>query len=134
MNRLGCSAALGIVLLVAASCSHGSQADGGGSAADAARAHRADWEAANISDYTWSVIVTCMACGDWPGPSEIKVKNGDPVQLLGTDYKGNVEPLSIAKDEQDGIIPLTVEDLFDVLDEAYASDAQTVQVTYDPRL
>ena len=116
-----------------ASCSHASVADVG-VAADAAQTHRAEWEAAHINDYAWSVTVRCMACGDWPGPSQITVKNGKPVQLLGTDYKGHVEPLSISKDEEGGMIPLTVEDLFDVLDDAYARQAQTVEVTYDPQL
>jgi len=125
---------LGAVLLLVSSCAHASGASAGDSPADAARAHRGQWDAANVKDYDWSVVVRCMACGDWPGPSHIKVKEGKPVQLLGTDYKGNVEPLSISKDAQDGIIPLTVEDLFDVLDSAYAHDAQTVEVTYDPKL
>jgi hypothetical protein len=59
----------------------------------------------------------------------MKVVNGEPVDL-----RWGGKPTSIDKDEEDGIIPLTVENLFDVLDEAYAKHAQTVRVTYDPDL
>ena len=133
MNRLVGCAAISIALLLAASCSHAG-AGAGNAPADTAEAQRARWDAASIRNYSWSVVVRCMACGGWPGPSRIEVKDGKPVQLLGTDYKGNVEPLSISEDERGWVIPLTVEDLFDVLDEAYTRHAQTVDVTYDPQL
>ena len=111
---------LGIVILLTGSCNHGD------SPADTARAHRAQWEASGISDYTWRVYVGCFCDA---GISIVKVVDGKPVDLL-----VHGEPASIKLDQEQGYIPLTMEDLFDVLDEAYAEHAQTVKVTYDENL
>jgi Family of unknown function (DUF6174) len=79
-----------------------------------------------VSDYIWSVYVGCF-CDS--GTSTVEVVDGKPVDL-----RVHGEQSSIERDTEHGIIPLTMEDLFDVLDEAYAHDAQVVQVTYDPKL
>jgi Family of unknown function (DUF6174) len=52
--------------------------------------------------------------------------DGEPVDL-----RVDGEPASIQLDEGKGFIPLTMDDLFDVLDEAYANHADVVQVSYD---
>jgi hypothetical protein len=131
MNRLaGIAAALGLVLLVASSCAQADQvgdvASGGDSPADAAREHRGQWEAAGVSDYTWRIYVGCFC---EPSTSTIRVVDGKPV-----DFRVEGEPASIELDQKNGIIPLTMEDLFAVLDEAYAKHAEVVQVTYDQDL
>jgi hypothetical protein len=131
MNRLVPAArALGVILLVACSCAHVS--DGGDlpgtgrSNSDVARESRAKWEAADVSDYTWQIYVGCF-CDS--GTSTVKVVDGQPVDL-----RVDGEPSSIGSDREHGIIPLTMEDLFDVLDEAYAKHAEIVRVTYDADL
>jgi hypothetical protein len=131
VNRLaGNAAALGLVLLVASSCAQadhvGDVAGGGDSPADAAREHRAQWEAAGVSDYTWRIFVGCFCP---VSTSTVQVVAGEPVDL-----RVDGEPASIKLDQANGFIPLTMEELFDVLDEAYAKHAETVQVTYDPDL
>jgi hypothetical protein len=131
MRRLARKAtALGLVLLVATSCARtaqvGNVADHGNSPADAARTHRAEWDAAGVSDYTWRVYVGCF-CDS--GTSTIEVVDGHPVDL-----RVGGEPSSIDLDGEHGIIPLTMEDLFNVLDEAYAKHAEVVRVTYDQDL
>jgi Family of unknown function (DUF6174) len=133
MNRLVTSAALGLILLFASSCSHAGAPGVDKTGADVAQTQRARWEAANVKDYTWSVFLSCMACAG-PQPWRTTVQDGKPVKFVGTDENGNSVPQSIEKDEQNGSVPLTVEDLFDVLDDAYARQAQTVDVIYDPQL
>src|SRR4029453_16761563 len=81
------------------------------------------WETAGISDYTWHIYVGCF-CDS--GTSTVKVVDGKPVELLVAGKRS-----SIQIDQEHGVIPLTIEDLFDVLDEAYAKDAQVIHVTYD---
>jgi len=95
----------------------------GNSPADAAQTHRAQWEAAGVSDYTWRVYVGCF-CDS--GTSTVKVVGGQPVDLM-----VDGRPSSSEQNREHGIIPLTMEDLFDALDEAYADHAQDVEVTYD---
>jgi hypothetical protein len=128
MRRLaGRATALGLVLLVATSCAHAAQVANDGSApADAAQAHRAEWNAAGVFDYTWRVYVGCF-CDS--GTSVIEVVDGHPVDL-----RVDGKPSSIGSDREAGIIPLTMDDLSDVLDEAYAKHAQVVRVTYDQDL
>ena len=96
--------------------------------------HRSLWKSANINDYSWSVFVDCLTCGDFPGGFDVTVVDGEPVDLRGTDFRGEVQKLSIAKDEKDGLVPLTVEELFDRLDAAYASNAEVINVDYDEAL
>ena len=131
MKCLGATAlGLGLVLLVVSSCAQatprGEVAGEGNSPADAAEVHRAQWEAAGVSDYTWHVYVGCF-CDS--GTSTVKVVDGQPVELL-----VDGEPSSIKLDQEHGIIPLTMEDLFDALDDAYTKHAEVVRVTYDQDL
>jgi hypothetical protein len=126
-----------VLTLVSCTAACGAKTSPGGAqtpAAGTAAEHRAQWEAAKVNDYSWSFLMRCMSCGDYPGPTLVKVLDGKPVEVRGTDPKGNVDTFSIAKIEDGGFLPLTVDDLFDVLDEAYARNAQVVEVTYDPEL
>jgi Family of unknown function (DUF6174) len=123
-----------LVLVVASAACTRSSAGGQQFPGRRQDASRPQWEVANVSDYSWSFLMGCMACGDYPGPFQVKVVDDRALELRGTDFKGNITTLSIGKDEKHGIIPLTVEGLFDILDTAYAKDAQTVEVSYNPAL
>jgi hypothetical protein len=93
------------------------------SAGKTPQAERTRWEKAHIRDYRWSIYVGCF-CDS--GTATIKVANGKPVEA-----RQEAGPFAIEKDERFGLIPLTIEDLFDRLDDAYASGADVVDVTYD---
>ena len=87
-----------------------------------------------MNDYSWSIAKDCMACGDFPGWFRMKVVDGRPVGFRGVNSHGDVVKLSIATAEKAGGVPLTVDELFDTLDQAYATGAELVEVTYDPTL
>jgi hypothetical protein len=91
--------------------------------ANAARSQRARWEAAKITNYTWRNRLDTSWGGDL---STMTVVGDSPVKFL-----DNGEEASIEKDEEGGIIPLTIGDLFDVLDKGY-TEGNAVTVTYDP--
>jgi hypothetical protein len=112
------------LVLLGAACAHASGAQT--SSSNTAKAHRAQWEAANVTDYTWSIYVGCM-CD--PGTAIVKVVDSKPV-----DARENGQTFSIEKDEKFGLIPLTVDELFDQLDQAYSTGADTVDVSFDPTL
>jgi len=88
-----------------------------------ARSQHARWEAAKITSYSWSNRLVTSWGSDL---SDVTVLDGKPWKFL-----DNGKEASIQKDEEQGIIPLTVDDLFDVLDEGYA-EGKVVTVTYDP--
>src|SRR5215510_3160700 len=84
---------------------------------------RARWEAAKIPNYTWTLKLVTSWGGD---VSETTVVGGKPVKFL-----DNGKEASIQEDEDNGIIPLTVDELFDAMDDAYRSGKE-VTVAYDP--
>jgi hypothetical protein len=87
--------------------------------------HRAAWNAAGLTNYSWKVNLQCFC------PKiryTVTVVDGKP-----TDVILDGEPTDIGSKRLEGL-PLTVNDLFERIDEAHAKDAVEVDVTYDPDL
>lgn len=87
--------------------------------------HRAAWEAAGLRDYRYEYRRSCECAPETTRPVEIEVRDGAvrSVTLVETG-----EPLS------SGLawtFP-TVDDLFDLIDDAVRRNADLLEVTYDP--
>jgi hypothetical protein len=105
-----------------------------GESVETANSQRARWESMKIDNYAWSLTIRCMACGDYPGPFTVKVVDGEPVDLHAVDYRGDIVKLPLGRIEKVKFFPLTVEELFDRLNDAYSSHAERVDVSYDATL
>lgn len=80
---------------------------------------RDQWADAAIEDYSMTLSRSCFCGPDHLGPFQVEVENG--VVVFAT-RDGEAVPLDRV---------LTVEDLFDLLEEAYDTDAERVDVEYD---
>jgi hypothetical protein len=80
------------------------------------------WEAAGVDDYTMSQTRPCFCPQEFTGPFEVRVSNG---AITSVRFEGAAVPADRA---------LTVEQVFDVIEEAYRERAEEVQVTYHPTL
>ena len=83
---------------------------------------RARWAAADLDDYRMTLTRSCFCPEYYRGPFEVAVDDGE-VTAVG--FQGRELPADRV---------LTVDALFDLLAEAYASGAARVEVTYDATL
>jgi hypothetical protein len=85
--------------------------------------NRAKWEAAAPASYVYAVERLCF-CGYF-GAARVTVENGVAVSAVWVDPEGQpVEPTT-------DLFP-SVDGLFDILEDAFARNAHSVEVTYDP--
>lgn len=80
---------------------------------------RARWEAAGYDAYQMTLQRSCFCPEDYRGPFDVTVRSGE------------IESIRFNGAEMDAERGMTVEGLFDLLEEAYARGAQTVSVEYD---
>lgn len=83
---------------------------------------RARWEAAALGDYRFTLQRMCFCpAPDYTGPFEVTVRDGE---IAGVRLDGaSVEPERA----------VTVDDLFTLIEEAYARRAETVRLAFDPQ-
>lgn len=93
--------------------------------ADAVRDHRAAWEAAGVSDYEYEIHRQCECSPEWVRPARVLVIGGEVEEAWYSD-SGSLAP-------SPGYYP-TVDDLFDLIEEAIRREAPGLQVSYDPVL
>ena len=115
MTRLAALA----LLLVASGCSVFGAGRGGNPDLAAARAR---WSASGLRAYTMTQSRSCFCPRDATGPFRVAVRDGAVTQVT---LDGKPVPTDRA---------LTVEDLFDLLADAYARGADEVRVTYHASL
>jgi hypothetical protein len=85
-------------------------------------AARERWSEAGFSDYVMTLERSCFCPAEYRGPFNVTVQNG---QITSVEYEGADMPSDRA---------LSVNGLFDLIDDAFASGADKVEVTYHPRL
>lgn len=85
--------------------------------------NRTKWEASAPASYVYAVERLCF-CGYF-GAARVTVENGVAVSAVWVDPQGqSVEPTTELFPGVDG--------LFDILEDAFARNAHSVEVTYDP--
>jgi len=85
---------------------------------------RARWEGVGPESYEFAVLRSCFCPKEWRGPVRVAVSSGVAVDWTYVD-EGTAVPESLQPH-----FP-TVAGLFDVLEDAYERQAETVRVTYD---
>lgn len=84
--------------------------------------NRAKWEASGPADYVYAVERLCF-CGFF-GAARVTVENGEAVSAVWVDPEGqSVAPTT-------DLFP-SVDGLFDILEDAFARNAHSIDVTYD---
>jgi hypothetical protein len=83
---------------------------------------RALWVEADLDDYRMTLLRSCFCPEDYRGPFEVAIEDGTVAEVT---FQDQDLPTDRA---------LTVEALFDLLDDAYAQDAARVDVSYHPTL
>ena len=79
------------------------------------------WEDAGLESYTMTLRRVCFCLvPDFTGPFEVTVRGGEITSVV---LEGDAVELDRAE---------TVEDLFDLLEDAYAQRAESVEATFDP--
>lgn len=89
--------------------------------------HRATWEAAGVSAYLYEYRRQCECGPQSLRPARIEIQAGFVTRVT---FLDNGETLENPPDEA---FP-TIEDLFDLIDEAVQMNAASLVVTYDPTL
>lgn len=89
--------------------------------------HRAAWEAAGVRDYRYLFQRRCECPPEMTAPVEIEVRGGAVEAVMLSQSGAPVSP---------ELLPAfpTVDDLFDLIDEALRRDADLLEVTYDSPL
>lgn len=85
---------------------------------------RQRWTAQQPEAYTFTYTRHCFCPPQYRGPFAVTVRSGEPGEVA---YEGEGEPMSEALAEA----ALTMDDLFDVLADAYARRAASVHAEYD---
>jgi hypothetical protein len=86
-------------------------------------ANRQRWAAQGAADYQFTYTRGCFCPPQYRGPFDVTVRGGAVTDVV---YRGEGEPADRALSEFQ-----TVEDLFDLIAEAYDRKAARVDVTYD---
>jgi len=106
------------LVFLAAACAHG---DAGLSTA------KQRWYTAQVADYNWTVEVACMC--QIPPTYAVRVRGGIPIRFAQNGLaSGTVSRFTV------NAPPLTVEELFSVIDREVALDADKLAVTFDEAL
>jgi hypothetical protein len=87
----------------------------------------ARWDRFGPDSYAYAVARVCYCPVESTMPVRVRVEHGVAVERT---YVGSGEPVP---DAMSHLFP-TVEDLFDILRQAYDEDAHEVRVSYDPDL
>ncbi|MEZ5451491.1 MAG: DUF6174 domain-containing protein [Thiothrix sp.] len=87
-------------------------------------ANRAKWEAQSIPDYSFTLERSCFCAEDARSPINIEVVGG---KISSATFKDSGEPVP----DELGYNKLTVDDLFDTIQQAIKDGAAQVDVTYD---
>lgn len=85
---------------------------------------RAKWNASGINDYQYTLQRTCFCVQDAVRPVDITVNNG---QITNASFADSGEPLPDNLDYN----RMSVNDVFQLIDDAIAGGAHSVNVTYD---
>ncbi|HYE96219.1 MAG TPA: DUF6174 domain-containing protein [Rubricoccaceae bacterium] len=114
-----------VLFLLANGCAIliGGPGAGGRTPRDLAQA-RARWERAGLDDYTFTLQRNCFCPEEYRGPFEVQVENDRIVRVT---REGQPADQHVAQ------VP-TIEELFGLLEGAYAGSAERVVATYDAAL
>ena len=93
--------------------------------ASAVRDHRTAWEAAGVVDYEYEVHRQCECSPDWTRPARVLVLGGRVEEAR---YSDSGNPAA-----SPGYYP-TIDDLFDLIEEAIRLEAPGLRVSYDALL
>lgn len=93
--------------------------------ASAVRDHRAAWEALGLTDYEFDVHRQCECSADWVRPARVVVRGGRVVEAT---YADSGQPAAASMTYP------TIDELFDMIEEAIRLEAPGLWVSYDPRL
>jgi hypothetical protein len=93
---------------------------------DALDSARSTWESRGFSSYEFRVQRICFCAPPATAPLLVRVQDGRPVSVTNADTGAPVSP--------DTGMPLTVDALFTVLDDAIDRDAARIDVQYDEAL
>jgi hypothetical protein len=85
--------------------------------------NRAKWEASGPASYVYAVERLCFCA--FFGAARVTVENGEAVSAVWVDPEG--QPVAPTTD----LFP-SVDGLFDILEDAFARNAHSVEVAYDP--
>ena len=88
--------------------------------------HRRRWEAQRPDGYRFTYTRSCFCPPQLRGPFVVTVRGEEAADVR---YEGEGEPDKAASERA----ALTVDDLFDVLADAYERRAESVQATYDAK-
>ncbi len=113
------------VIAIAATALTASACGDDGTGLDDLEDQRERWEAQGISDYTYDIRRNCF-CGH-VNPVRVTVRDGQRIRAY--DLERELELIG----EEATWYP-TVDGLFDILEDAYARDAFSVRVEYDPQM
>ena len=103
---------------------------GSSDAQQALNANRAKWEAQGIDDYSFTVQRSCFCTPDSTRPINVQVRNGSVTSATYADT-GETVPDDRAYNKQSIYNTLTVDGLFNSIDQAIKGGAAQVDVTYD---
>ncbi len=93
--------------------------------ASAVRDHRAAWEALGLTDYEFDVQRQCECSADWVRPARVVVSAGRVAEAT---YADSGQPAAASMTYP------TIDELFDMIEEAIRMEAPGLWVSYDARL
>lgn len=89
-----------------------------------AKSRRALWDEKGPASYQYTLRWSCFCGPDFTDPMRITVRDGAITSAVDVETGMPVDPATRR--------PLTIEGLFDVIEDAYRKNAAKVDVTYDP--
>ena len=85
------------------------------------------WNEQALSDYNYVFTWSCFCLPEYTAPVNIKVEQGEWAEISFV-----LDDKPVIKDDWDRY--RTIEELFEILDDAFRQDAKEIHVTYDPDL